>query len=366
MLENMNIQRFESINLRIYFKFLVLFLIFITSTTASYLYFTVQRVVVKEPVKIEVEKKSGFELSPLPTLAPNIYNILLLGYGGETHSGGSLTDSLMLVYVDVDRKQAVLIAIPRDIWVALPVGDARVNKKINNAYVLGGGELAKQVVGSVVGLPVKYYVSVNFEKFKEAIDILGGVEINVPVAFDDYWYPVKGLENDVCGKTPEELEAIVATMSGFQGEKQFPCRYEHIHFDKGKVQMDGETALKFVRSRHSAEHGGDFARGERQQALLLGVFDKLVSLGAVDDAVYFFNKLSQTISTDIDERAVKEVIGAIGSPVDYEVSKISLTTENLLQASTGAGEQFILIPKAGIGEWERVHDFIYKQIEEAF
>lgn len=343
-----------------------LILLFLTATIGSYIYFNLSRIFVNNTDPETTEPETAFNLTPIPT-APfpqtSYYNILLLGYGGGGHSGGNLSDTIILVHIDPEKKTATLISVPRDLWIALPAeGNIKINRKINSAYAIGGYQLAKQAVSEVVGMPVHYFVSVSFDSFKQAIDILDGINVNVPVTFDDYWYPVKGRENDPCGKTEAEIDAIVATMSGFAGEKQFPCRYEHIHFEKGIQHLSGDQALKFVRSRHSSQHGGDFARSQRQQALLFGIKDTLFSLGVLEDAILFFNQVSHTIKTDLDENAIKIIIKAVNNQSDYSFPTIQLTEQNALKSARGSQGQSILIPKAGEGNWQSIHQYIKKEL----
>ncbi|MEJ2441499.1 MAG: LCP family protein, partial [Patescibacteria group bacterium] len=278
---------------------------------------------------------------------------------------------------NTNEKKVVMISIPRDLWIALPVDyDNKRNYKINAAYAigsdevkypnkkpiyrgeLGGGELAKYAASVVTGLDVGHFISVDFSGLVDAIDLLGGIEVDVPHPFDDYFYPVKGLENETCGKSPEEIADFHAKYSGFQLEKQFECRYEHLHFEKGKQEMDGETALKFVRSRHSDQYGGDFARSERQHAILSGIKDKLISIDAVSQASPIFKKLVESVKTDLDSDTIKQILTIIGSPSDYEISHIYLTEDNVFYSSTSSGGQFILIPREGVNEWNGVHRFI--------
>lgn len=330
---------------------------------------------VEKTATVEVLKN---QTAPSKSLvSDNELSVLFLGYGGAGHDGGLLSDVLILTYVNIEQKKVFLISIPRDLWVEIPTrSDIKEAHKINMAHAIGlsdkkyplkeprfkgktgGGEMAKHVVEVVTNIPVDYFVSVSFSDFEEAIDILGGVEVKVPTTFDDYFYPVKGLENETCGFAAAEIELIHRKYSGFELEKQFQCRYEHLHFDQGKTQMDGQTALKFVRSRHSAQHGGDFARSKRQQALLLGIRDKLLSLNALSSSKEFVDKMSHTIQTDFDLAAMESLLSIIGNPGEYEVNFLSLTTENVLQESRSANGQFILIPKTGVGNWSRVHEFI--------
>ena len=342
--------------------------LFLLSLVGGYLYFTVTKMVVADPADqmlSPVPEFSMFDLQPIPTPeAPTSYNLLLVGYGGGGHEGGELSDSLIVAHLDPLAKRVALVSVPRDLWITLPTGGSnRENRKINHAYALGGSTLAKQAVSTVVGLPIQYFVSVSFDGFTQAIDELDGVTVDVPVAFDDYFYPVPGKEIETCGKTPEEVGEILTTLSGFEIDKQFPCRFEQLHFDAGKQLMDGETALKFVRSRHSAQHGGDFARSQRQQALLLGIRERLLSLGVLDDTLPFFNRLSRTIQTDLNEEAIVLLKDSVGNLSDYQYRSIQLTTDNVLTLTTSSDGQSILVPKEGAGHWDRIHDSIAGAIE---
>ena len=81
-----------------------------------------------------------------------------------------------------------------------------------------------------MGQPVHYALLIDFSSFKKAIDVLGGVDVNVERSFDDFHFPIEGKENDSCN-----------------GDPTFSCRYEHVSFKKGWQKMDGDTALKFAK-----------------------------------------------------------------------------------------------------------------------
>ena len=354
---------------------LIFIAIFLISFVSTFVILNYKSSIVEKPQKLST--KEDIQIKKIE----GEINILLLGYGGAGHEGGTLSDSILILNLNTEKKHAALIAIPRDTWIELPIrSDLRQYHKINAAYAIGndhakyplkeplyqgeggGGEMAKYAASQVVGMPIDYFVSVSFDGFSDAIDILGGIEVDVPVTFDDYFYPVKGLENESCGKSAGEIAELSSTQSGFELEKQFECRYEHLHFDKGKTVMDGESALKFVRSRHSSEHGGDFARGQRQQAVLFGIKDKLLELGAADDAVSFFNKFSDVIKTDIDEEALLSLIASLGNTSDYSVKEVNLTEENVFSATKSLDGQFILIPKLGEGIWSGVQSYVREEI----
>ena len=178
------------------------------------------------------------------------YNILLLGYGGAGHDGGSLSDVIMVANINTQEKTLALISVPRDLWVEIPIrSDISESYKINAAFAIGGddvkyplkepkykgetggGEMAKIVVGKVVGMPIHYFLAVDFGNFERIIDVLNGVDVSVEVTFDDYFYPIKGAENLTCGKSAAEIAKLHELYSDTELHHQFECRYEHIHFD---------------------------------------------------------------------------------------------------------------------------------------
>src|SRR3989344_7876927 len=165
----------------------------------------------------------------------NRTNILILGKGDVVHEAPDLTDTMIFVSVSHSSSSINLISLPRDIWIP------ELRTKLNSVYYWGnkkqpdgGLVLAEASVEEIVGQPVHYAVVVDFNGFKKIIDILGGIEIDVEMSFTDEKYPIPGRENDLC-----------------DGDKEYKCRYETIHFAQGKQVMSGETALKFVRSRNA-------------------------------------------------------------------------------------------------------------------
>lgn len=189
-------------------------------------------------------------------------NMLLLGVPGGDHDGTDLTDTILVLSFHQKNRTLSMISVPRDIW------SDTLKDKVNSAYHYGeekkkGGGLilAKAIVSDVVGLPIQYAFVLDFSGFRRVIDLAGGITVTVPEAFTDPEFPIPGKENDVCGNDPE-----------------FRCRYEPLHFDAGTQMMDGDRALKYVRSRHAdGDEGTDFARGRRQQEVLLALKAKLMS-----------------------------------------------------------------------------------------
>lgn len=280
----------------------------------------------------------------------SIYTTLLIGYGGAGHDGGTLADSIILVEADPTNKKALIVSIPRDLWIP------SLNDKINAAYAVApAGNLTKSVVSQITGVNVDYFAAVDFTGFTKIIDALGKIEVDVPKTFDDYFFPVKGLENETCAKSAEEIADLHSKYSGFELEKQFTCRYEHIHFNQGPTTIDGETALKFVRSRHG---DGDFGRSERQFAVLEAINKKLISLEVLSNTGKLLETLFGTVKTDLSIVKIKEIYQILGESGGYTVTKIHLSEDNTLISKKGPQGQYILVPKAGINNYTEIQNFI--------
>lgn len=302
-------------------------------------------------------------------------SVVFLGMGGDGHSGGTLTDSIIVLSINTQNKKALAVSIPRDLWVPIPYDwDNTKNFKINSAYAIGiddvryankkpeyrgkdgPGNLVARVVGDITGIPVEHYVAIDFESFRQLIDEVNGIEVTVPGSFDDYYYPIKGLENETCGLTNEEIADAHAKYSGFELEKQFPCRWERISYEKGqKVTLDGETALKFVRSRHG---DSDFGRSERQFAVLAGIERKLISLSVLKKGSKVIENLYKLVNTDLDLGTITTLIDFVGNPDEYDFTEVHITEDNLVNSSKTSDGQFILIPKAGNNNFGEIKNFL--------
>jgi LCP family protein required for cell wall assembly len=275
-------------------------------------------------------------------------NIVLLGMGGANHQGPELTDSILVVSVDLASTDTVLLSIPRDIWIN------SLKTKINAIYYYGeqkqeggGLVLTKAAVEEVIGQSIHYTIAVDFDGFKRAIDLVGGIDVNVPESFDDFKYPIPGMED----AEPEEL------------------RYEHLHFEKGLQTMSGEQALKYVRSRNAeGSQGTDFARTQRQQQVLVAFRNKVLSLETLLSPTKI-KELAQTFSgsvrTDFSEaeylslakiaiQAKTENLRKGALPVQDE----DTGEEGLLVNPSPANYdgQWVLIGKDG--SWDKVHSYV--------
>lgn len=297
------------------------------------------------------------------------FDILLLGYGGGTHDGPYLTDSMMDVHVDPKSQKIFLLSVPRDLWVSIPTqGNATTSSKINAAYAIGlddteypnkqaqfmgsdgGGRLAEYMVSKVTGVPIDYFVGMDFSGFVKTIDTLGGVDINVQPAFDDPSYPIEtaSASASTCGHSDSDIKAFTATVSAEPDIwAYFPCRYENVQFSAGMQHMDGDRALIYVRSRHSATDGTDFGRAQRQRNLLVAVEKKVFSIGFVQQVIPFMNSLNDDVRTDLAPSDIQALVQSAPAMSKYQVVSLALTDQNYLIDSIASDGEDILIPKSG-------------------
>ncbi len=309
-----------------------------------------------------------------------IYNILLLGYGGPGHDGAYLTDTIILAHINKEKKQIVLISIPRDLWVKVPHKRyGFIRSKINALYQMllfpenypflpdeykdkSPAFLLSQRVEEITGYKPDYFLAVDFQGFVKIVDLLGGIEVKLDQFILDELYPAEGKENDLCGWRQEDL-ATVSALIQQSPEKVFPCRYERFYLPSGVNKLDGKTALKLVRSRKGINSGGDFGRAERQQKVIRAVARKALQIGAVPKIPALLDELSQNLRTDIPLQVIKQNLSELYKMDEYKIFNIVLSLDNVLSERLDPKGGYILYPTAGLDAWDQVRDFISKDLE---
>ena len=198
----------------------------------------------------ELKSQNGM-LTSTPT------TILVLGTDGGTQPGrgdARRSDSIMLVRTDPRKHRLAFLSIPRDLRVEIPGHGAA---KINAASQLGGPVLALRTVKNLTGLDVNHVAFVDFDRFRELIDSVGGVDIDVPA-------PILANKFDC----PYATDARCAKWDGWR-------------FAKGRQHMDGRRALIYSRIRENRLDPSetDLDRARRQQQVLQATADKVTSFG---------------------------------------------------------------------------------------
>jgi len=222
-------------------------------------------------------------------------NFLILGIGGGTHDGADLTDTIILASLDAKNKSVALLSIPRDLHIK---DDFIYSSRINAIYAdtkdyyKEDSEKALQhlqnKVQTTFGIPVQYYIKLDFKAFEQLVDAIGGINVYVEENIYDPYYPKDGT-----------------------------LAYETFSIKKGDQHLDGPTALKYVRSRKTTS---DFDRARRQQQVMYAIKDQALKMGTLldgDKIQSILDILKDNIETNL---SVKEILalGSIGKDISSD------------------------------------------------
>jgi LCP family protein required for cell wall assembly len=203
-------------------------------------------------------------------------NVLLLGIDRRGGIGwGYRTDTIIIVGVDPINKTAVMLSIPRDLQLPIPGnGEDRINTAnvygTSSKYPGGGPALLKRTIEANFGIPIDYYVMIDFQGFEKIVDTLGGIDVDVPRKLNDTQYP-----------DPKPND---------------PYGMKTVHFDPGLQHMNGQRALEYARSRMSTS---DFDRADRQQLILLAIREKALGLNILPKLPTLAATMMDTVKTDM-------------------------------------------------------------------
>ncbi len=249
-------------------------------------------------------------------------NILVMGIDQrEDEQGPWRTDTMIVVSVDPVAQTAMMLSLPRDLWVTIPGYN---EDRINNAhfygdafdYPGGGAALAKKTVQYFLGVPIHHYVRVNFTAFEQLVDLIGGVDIDVPQAIDDPEYPSR---------------------TGYG--------YEPLYIPAGRQHMNGELALKYARFRHDDQ--GDFGRAHRQQQVILAIRDKVLSANKAPEllvrAPQLLSTLGDAVQTDFTLEQGLE-LAKLATLLKKDGVRGEVIDESMVLFSTTPDGQQVLIP----------------------
>ena len=302
----------------------------------------------------------AFQSEPLQKDANGRSNILIFGTAedseGGTHEGGNLTDSMMVMSVDQEAKDAYLISIPRDLWVnyeeICTVGNAG---KINAAYFCAsddgqdeaaGAAATQRLVGDILDMDIQYYAHLNFSVVVDAVDAVGGVDITVE-------------SDDPRGILDRNFD--------------WKCNYEcfYVKYENGeRVTMDGERALAFARARNaSGGYGlanGNFDREKNQQKVIVALREKAVSAGTLTDlgkVTGLIDSLGNNLRTNFETKEIRTLM-SLGTDIQSDkIQSISLVDEEepVLTTDNLAG-QSIVRPLDGLFSYIGLQNYIKENI----
>jgi polyisoprenyl-teichoic acid--peptidoglycan teichoic acid transferase len=284
-------------------------------------------------------------------------NILVLGYGGQENDAPYLTDTIMALRLDPVTGRIAMISIPRDLYVNIPAWPASAHisskQKINAAFEFGtdesqvvensykkpeyrgrdgGGHLAEDTVGSVMGLHFDGYVGVDFKAFRQLVDALGGVDVCLDGPLDDYNYP------------------------------DYHNGYVRggIHFAAGCQHVNGEQALRLSRSRDAVQpaQASDFGRARRQQMVIAAVKKQALSVDGLTKGLQLMAALNDNFRTDLTVTDIAAIYNWSKRIDESSILHYALTNTNLLTTGgCGPGSAgYILCPDDP--SFQVIHDWV--------
>lgn len=284
-------------------------------------------------------------------------NVLLLGKGGAGHDGADLTDTLLINSIDPIQKEASLLSIPRDFWVKTDSGQSKINAVYANAKykVLNGkktpdiNERAEQAgmaaieseIEEVFGIPIHYYVMVDFAGFEKAINTVGGIDINVDkngAVYEKLWNPVT--------------------------KKNFI-----LDVKEGRNHFNGERALFYARSRHTSARG-DFDRAERQRKVLLALKDKVMSAGTYGNPVkvnQLINEFGSHVRSNFSTGEVLRVYEIMKGIDSSKIGSVGLADPPNVLVETGmVNGQSVVRPIAGLYDYSAIKNFVRNTLKDGY
>ncbi len=283
-------------------------------------------------------------------------NILLLGIGGPGHDGPDLTDTIVILSVDPVNNTASMVSIPRDLWVQQPIPYFGAQQKINAAYESGkyhylghleatsanasaveaGFSNIDQVLKTVLGLNINYHMLVNFAAFRQAIDTVGGITVDVPTPLVD---PTMAWEN----------------------------HWNSTLAPAGVQQMDGVKALLYARSRETTS---DFARGQRQRQILVALKDKIMTADTLSNPAKIdglMNAFGDNVYSDLSTQGAMRLYTIMKKVSDNKVASIGLTDDgHKLVTTDHVGTTSVVRPIAGFNSYTDIQAYVLGQLPDGY
>ncbi len=268
-------------------------------------------------------------------------NVLVAGNSADDlgHDGGALTDSLMILSIDTRKNTALMLSIPRDLWVNVP-GEGHM--KINSVYPLSGMEGLQEVVEDTTGLPVHYNALVNYTAFKDLVNAVGGISITIKS--DD----PRGIYDPSLDYTSRTCCALAK-------------------YPNGPVKLNGKQALNLARARGEGygSYGfaqADFTRTEHQRTMLLGIKDRASDPSVIANPFKvsnLFSAVAGNVKTDLQIDEI-QTLYYYGKKVDatkidsFNINTLKGKGTTMLANYTSPNGQSALIPAAGLDDFSEI------------
>jgi polyisoprenyl-teichoic acid--peptidoglycan teichoic acid transferase len=266
---------------------------------------------------------AGPSSTPIPTQEPwegrERVNILAMGIDRRPGQAFvSRTDSIMVVSIDPVSNTASILSVPRDLYVVIP-GHGR--DRINTAFVYGsrgsdeaaGASLSIQTLEYNLGIPIDHYILVDFSAVTRSIDLLGGIYVDVPYDINDPTFP------------------------------DMNYGYDPLYIPAGLHHFDGETALKYARTRHM---DNDFYRAARQQQVLMSARSQAMSLGVaglISRAPALYERVQSGVRTDLSLEQLVRLATTAAHIEEQDITREVLGNGYVSPYLTEAGAQVLIL-----------------------
>lgn len=277
-------------------------------------------------------------------------NILVAGNSADDagHNGGELTDSIMVLSLDTNKKTAMMLSIPRDMWVTIP---GHGHAKINAAYTYGGMDTLASIVENDLDVPIHYKALVNYSAFRDLVNAVGGITITVDST------DKRGIYDPNIDYTSRNCCALAK-------------------YPNGPVTLNGKQALNLARARgdpnaYGIPYGydkGDFTRTEYQRKMLVAIGQKASSASVLTNPVKISNLLSavgNNVTTDLNLNEI-QTLASYGKDIDlakidsYNINYLKGENTTMLANYTSPDGQSTLIPAAGVDNYTAIAEQIKK------
>ena len=273
-------------------------------------------------------------------------NILLIGRGGPGHEGPNLTDSIIIASIDPNIQSTTLLSLPRDWHVPLDYSP-ETWVRINSIYAfardynylqtgsleaaeLAGLESLETTIETNLDIQIHYHVLVDFSGFISLVDILGGVELDIP----------------------RRLYDVRASLD----------------LQPGRQVLNGAQTLAYARARYTVV-GGDFGRSTNQRDLLLALKDKSSGVGLLSSffrANQIIDALGDSVVTNLSFDEAKRLYRIIQEFPVESFASIDLVSDPVLLVPVDDEGRAVLWPAAGREDYSQIQEFVRQQLSDSF
>lgn len=273
-------------------------------------------------------------------------NVLVAGNSADDlgHNGGELTDSIMVLSLDTKKNTALMLSIPRDLWVQMPEGG---HAKINAVYPTSGMDGLASVVEDVTGLNMHYNALVNYTAFRDLVDAVGGITITIKSENP------RGIYDSSLDYTSRTCCAMV-------------------NYPNGPVTLNGKQALNLARARGEGygSYGypsADYTRTQHQRQMLLAIKSKAVQPSVIANPLKIsslVDAVGNNVRTDLQIGELQSMFYYIkkvdNAKIDsYNIDTLAGASKHLLTGDMISG-QSVQIPSAGIDDFTEIQSQLKK------